>query len=176
MRNKHSEQNIAFRVYNNGNDFLGTATIEMPEISYITETLNGAGLAGEIESPVIGLTQSMTMTMTFTSVIHNVFDVLDWSQSQLYECYSALQISDPTTGIRDSVPYRINVIGRVKTDTLGTLEQGKKHGNEIELEVTRLEVFLDNEEKLVIDKLNFIHRVNGVDKLGTVRQQLGLSV
>lgn len=42
--------------------------------------------------------------------------------------------------------------------------------------MTRLEVLLDGEEKLLIDKLNFIHRVNGTDLLATVRAQMGLNV
>lgn len=171
-----SEQTVAFRVYYQGKDFLGMATLEMPEVSYITETLNGAGLAGEIESPVIGLTQSMTVKFSFTSATHPPFDSLDWTKQPLFECYSALQVADPATGIRSSVPFRVNVIGRPKTFSMGSLEQGKKHGNEEELEVTRLEVFLDGEEKLLIDKLNFIHRVNGKDLLATARQQMGLNV
>lgn len=171
-----SEQTVAFRVYWQGQDFLGTATIELPEVGYITETLNGAGIAGEIESPVMGLTQSMSVTLAFTSATHQPFNTLDWTKQPLFECYSALQVADPSTGVRDSVPYRVNIVGRPKSLSLGSLEQGKKHGNEEELEVTRLEIFLDDEEKLVIDKLQFIHRVNGTDLLAKARQQMGLNV
>lgn len=171
-----TEQNIAFRVYYQGTDLLGLATLEMPQIQYITETLNGAGIAGEIESPVIGLTQSMTCKMSFTSATPNVFDSLNWTLQPLFECYSALQFVDESTGIRDSMPYRINMIGRPKSINLGSLEQGKKHGNEEELELTRLEVLLDGKEKLLIDKLQFIHRVNGTDLLQSVRAQMGLNV
>ena len=171
-----TEQNIAFRVYYQGTDLLGLATLEMPQIQYITETLNGAGIAGEIESPVIGLTQSMTCKMSFTSATSNVFDSLNWTLQPLFECYSALQYVDESTGIRDSVPYRINMIGRPKSMSLGSLEQGKKHSNEEELELTRLEVLLDGKEKLLIDKLQFTHRVNGVDLLQSVRVQMGLNV
>ena len=93
-----------------------------------------------------------------------------------YECYSALQVTDDATGKRVSVPYRINILGRVKNFPIGTLEQGKKHGNELELEVTRLEVLLDGEEEFLFDKLNFIHKVKGTDLLATVRSQMGLNV
>ncbi len=171
-----TEQNVAYRVYYQGTDLLGIATLEMPQIQYITETLNGSGLAGEIDSPVIGLTQSMTCKMTFTSATPDVFDMLDWTVQPLFECYSSLQTVDETTGIRDSVPYRINMIGRPKSMPLGSLEQGKKHGNECELELTRLEILLEDTEKLLIDKLQFIHRVNGNDLLSKVRAQMGLNV
>lgn len=173
---KRPEQTIAYRVYHNGSDMIGVATVELPEIAYMTETLSGAGIAGEIENPTLGIVESMTVKFSFTSVTAEIFNTLDWTRSALYECYSALQMTDDATGQRISVPYRINVLGRAKSFPLGTLEQGKKHGNEQELEVTRLEVLLDGEEKFLFDKLNFIHRVNGTDLLATVRAQMGLNV
>ena len=59
--------------------------------------------------------------------------------------------------------------------SLGTLEIGKKHGNDLELEVTRLEILLDGEEQLLIDKINFIYKVQGKDLLAAVRVQMGLN-
>ena len=43
------------------------------------------------------------------------------------------------------------------------------------MEITRLEVLLDGQEKLMIDKLAFIYRVNGNDLLRQVRAQTGLN-
>ena len=169
------EQTIAYRVYWQGKDLLGTAQIEMPQVQYMTETLSGSGLAGEIESPTIGLTQSMTCKMTFTSATKDVFDILDWTLQPLFECYSALQNVDESTSIRESIPYQLNIVGRPKNMSLGTMEQGKKLGNVLELEVTRLEILLDGEEQLLIDKINFIHRVKGNDLLVAVRVQMGLN-
>lgn len=170
------EQTISFRVYHDGTDQIGVATIDLPELSYMTESLSGAGIAGEIDSPTLGLTESMTLKMSFISVYPEVFNMLDWTQPNLFECYASMQMSDPATSMRTSVPYRINVVGRAKSFPLGTLEPGKKQGSEQELEIIRLEVLLDGEEKVLIDKLNFLHRVNGTDLLTTVRAQMGLNV
>ena len=84
-------------------------------------------------------------------------------------------MSDDATSVRSSIPYQINFLGRAKSYPLGSLEQGKKHGNEVEMEITRLEVLLDGQEKLMIDKLAFIYRVNGNDLLRQVRAQTGLN-
>lgn len=170
------EQTIAYRVYHDGNDLIGVATLEMPEIKYMTETLSGSGVAGEIENPTIGITESLSVKFAFTSVETRIFHTLDWTAPALYECWAALQVTDDATGQRVSLPLRVNLVGRVKTFPLGSLEQGKKHGNELELELTRLQILLDGEEKLLIDKLNFIHNVNGTDLLATVRSQIGLNV
>lgn len=170
------EQTISFRVYHDGTGQIGVATIDLPELSYMTESLSGAGIAGEIDSPTLGMTESMTLKMSFNSVYPEIYNMLDWTRSNLFECYAAVQMSDPATSMRTSVPLRVNIVGRAKSFPLGSLEPGKKQGNEQELEVTRLEVLLDGEEKLLIDKLNFIHRVNGTDLLATVRAQMGLNV
>lgn len=171
-----SEQTVAYRVYHAGTDLLGTATIEAPQLQFLTDTISGSGIAGEIENPVIGMTQAMSVKFTFNSPMPEQFNTVDWNNPALYECYGALQVSDDATGMRDSVPVRMNILGRPKNFSLGTWEQGKKHGNEIEMEATRLEYLLDGEEKLLIDKLNFIFLVNGKDLFQKIRQQIGLNI
>lgn len=172
---KRPEQTVAYRVYHQGVDFIGTATVELPNIQYMNETLSGSGIAGEIDNPTIGITQSISCKLTFTSYTTEIFNTLNWSETALYECYGSLQESDDASGIRDSIPVRINFLGRVKSFPLGTLEQGKKLGQELEMEVTRLEILMAGVEKLLIDKLNFIHRVNGKDLLAKVRSQIGMN-
>lgn len=173
---KRPEQTVAFRIYHRGRDYLGVASVELPQVQYMNETLSGSGIAGEIDNPTIGITQSMTAKMAFTAITDEAFAALDWTDTALYECYSALQVSDDANGARDSIPYQLNILGRPKSFPLGSLEQGKKHGNELELEVTRLQILMDEVEKLLIDKLNFIYRVNGNDLLAKVRSQTGLNI
>ena len=52
--NKIPERLIGFRVYNDNNDLLGIATVTLPMIEAMTDTVSGAGIAGEVESPVLG--------------------------------------------------------------------------------------------------------------------------
>lgn len=66
MKNR-PEQTIAYRVYYGGTDMLGIASVEMPQVQYITETISGSGVAGEYESPAKGMTQSMTAKLSFIS-------------------------------------------------------------------------------------------------------------
>lgn len=171
---RRPEQTIAYRVYRNGTDLLGIAQVEMPQIQYITETINGSGVAGEYDSPALGMTQSMTAKFTWISQTREFFRLLDASDQLLLECYASVQQVDETTGVRVAKPLKVTVLGVVKSSPLGSLETGKKHGNETEVEALRVQVELDNEEMLLIDKLNFLHRVNGSDNLRLVREHLGL--
>ena len=62
--NKVPERLINFRVYNDGNDLLGVANVDLPSIEAMSDTVSGAGIAGEVESPILGHFASMTATFT----------------------------------------------------------------------------------------------------------------
>jgi len=149
------EQTIAFRAYFQGTDLLGVATIEMPQVQFLSETISGSGVAGEYESPALGMTQSMSVKLSWISQTKNFYKLLDSTLPPLLE-------------------LRASLLAHTKSSPLGSLETGKKHGNETEMEVLRLQVELDGTEMLLIDKLNYIHRVLGKDMLATVREHLGL--
>ncbi|MDL2279069.1 phage major tail tube protein [Desulfovibrio sp. OttesenSCG-928-G11] len=168
------EQTIAFRIYKNAGPLLGVATAELPQVGLVTDTISGSGIAGEYESPAMGQTSSMTCKLTWISQTAHFYDLLDESSGTQLELRASVQQADETTGLRKSVGLRVSLIGALKSAPLGSLETGKKQGNETELEVTRLRVELGGAEKLLIDKLAMLYRVNGNDALKAVREQLGL--
>lgn len=53
MRNV-PENLINFRVYEDGGAFLGISDVTLPKLSAMTQTIKGAGLAGELEAPTRG--------------------------------------------------------------------------------------------------------------------------
>lgn len=174
MSGRRPEQTIAFRAYFNGTDLLGVATIEMPQVQFLTETISGSGVAGEYESPTLGQTQSMTAKLSWISQTRNFYKLLDSTLLPLLELRASVQTEEETTGIRLPVPLLVTLLAHTKSSPLGSLETGKKHGNETELEVLRLQVELGGEEMLLIDKLRYIHRVQGKDILALTREHLGL--
>ncbi len=171
---RRPEQNIAYRVYHNGTDLLGVATVEMPQLQFITETISGTGVLGEYESPAMGQFQSMSVKLTWTSQTKNFFRLLQGSVQPMLELRASMQVEDEATGLRKAVPLLVTLLAHAKSSPLGSLEVGKKHGNETELEVIRLQVELNGEEMLLIDKLRYIYRVLGEDQLSDVREHLGL--
>ena len=66
--NKVPERLINFRVYNDGNDLLGVANVDLPSIEAMSDTVSGAGIAGEVESPILGHFGSMTATFTWRTI------------------------------------------------------------------------------------------------------------
>ena len=55
---------INFAAYENGNEFLGMADVTLPDLTFLTQTVSGAGLGGNVEA-VMPLIDAMTLTLNF---------------------------------------------------------------------------------------------------------------
>lgn len=69
------EKTISFEVYSGSQLFMDIVDAELPNVEYMSETLSGAGIAGEIDSPTIGHTGNMSVKMKFraaTSIALNL--------------------------------------------------------------------------------------------------------
>lgn len=70
--NQIPERLINFRCYRNGTDLLGVATVTLPQFQAMTDTVSGAGIAGEVETPVLGHYSSITTTVAFRTITADV--------------------------------------------------------------------------------------------------------
>ncbi|GHV57177.1 hypothetical protein FACS1894216_21620 [Synergistales bacterium] len=71
MSNIIPEKNISFSVYYDGEDMLGIAEGELPNLEAMTQTVSGAGIAGEFDSVTLGHFSSMSLSLTWRSVTDN---------------------------------------------------------------------------------------------------------
>lgn len=160
-----------FNVYNVGNKLLGTSDIELPEIAFMTDTLSGAGIAGEIDSPVLGMVQSMTTTLTWRTVT-KAAGVLAAPRVHALEIRGSQEVFDQAAGVKRAQPVRLAIRGQTKRSALGSFEVGSATGSETEFEVTYLKVTIDNEDVVEIDKYNYICLIDGTDYLADVRENI----
>lgn len=166
------EKTIAYNVYKQGAELLGVADPELPSIELMTETMSGAGIAGEIETPTLGQTKSLSLKLKFRSKTASYFKLLNPGMHEL-DLRASIQVQDTAAGTLTSEPERILVRGMNKKAALGKWETGKPQDADVELEVSYLKIVQNGQEVLEVDKLNFIFRVNGTDHLATVRNDLG---
>lgn len=73
--NKVPERLINYRVYNESNALLGIATVDLPEIQAMSDTVSGAGIAGEVDSPVLGHFQAMSATFNWRTIEKPAMDL-----------------------------------------------------------------------------------------------------
>lgn len=170
--NQIPEKLINFRVYEGGTNFAGIVDAELPELESMTETVKGAGIAGEYDSPVIGHYQSMTLSLSWRTPTPKLLQLAAPKVHQL-DLRGAIQVNDAANGQYKSVPLRVTVNCIPKSTKPGKLEVGSPTDSSNEFEVTYIKIWYDGTEYIEIDKLNFICKINGVDYLAAVRQALG---
>lgn len=173
MSNQIPERLINYTVYLEGNRAVGTADAKLPSIEAMTETVSGAGIAGELETPVLGHFKSMTTSIKWRTVTDNSVKLFS-SRSHQIDLRGSQQVYDSGAGTYKTVPIRASMKLMPKKLDLGSLQVAKATDTENEFEVMYLKLFIDNKEVLEIDKLNFICSINGEDILASVRDDLGL--
>ena len=165
---------INYKIYNDSQDVIGTASLDLPEIAYMTDTISGAGIAGEVDSPVRGHFSSMTLTIHWRTVEKDLL-LFTSHKAHTLDAYGSMQTYDSANGQYDSIPVHLSMRAVPKTGSLGSFEPGASTDSSMEFELVYLKIYVDGKEKVEIDKFNFIHKVDGEDLLGKVRQDLGMS-
>ncbi len=65
MANGIDEGIVNYALYEDGKRYLGVASVNLPDCESEVFTVNGAGIAGEIEIPVTSYLKPMTVTINF---------------------------------------------------------------------------------------------------------------
>jgi len=168
------ERLTAFRVYMDGSaDLHGVADIQLPSIENMSDTVKGAGIAGEYESPTIGHFGSMQLTLNWRTLSKNLLKTLR-QKAMRFDCRGAFQEYDAGAGEYKIRKTRVVVQGTPKKVDPGKHETGATSDASTEVEVLYLKIEVNGETLVEIDKLNYICVIDGVDYLAEVRSALGL--
>ncbi|MCF7936838.1 MAG: phage major tail tube protein [Synergistales bacterium] len=173
MSNPVPEKLINFRVYLDGTDLLGNSDVELPNLEAMTDTVKGAGVAGEVDSPVLGHYGSMSLTMNWRVITGNT-TILAKPQAHQLDLRGSVQVYDASDGKYLTKALKVVVKAVPKNTQLGKLDVGAAQEAVSEFEVNYIKVLVDGTEKIEIDKYNFICKIEGEDYLQSVRENLGL--
>lgn len=150
----------------------GTGDVELPALEAMTATHSGSGIPGELEVPVTGHFGSMELTINWLTVDDGQFDLME-GQNVSLEIRGVQQLFETETASEKLNGVKVVVRGLLKSTELGTFTKGSPTDGTSVIEVTYLKVFVGGKAKLEIDKLNYIYRVNGKDRLADDRAFLG---
>lgn len=168
------EKLINFRVYNNGADLVGSADVTLPKLNAMTQTVKGAGIAGEIDSPVLGHYSSTEVEINFRNIDKDSITLASPKGHHL-DIRGAQQVYDSSTGEYVVKKVKLVVRGVPKTDDLGKLDVGATTDTKLTLECDYVKLSIDGETQIELDKYNYIANIGGVDYLADVRDALGLN-
>lgn len=171
MSNQIPERLIAFNAYDGNNVLLGVVDVELPEIVFMSDTVSGTGIMGEIDSTTIGHTEGMETTINYRTVIDRALKMLS-PKGRTLTFRAAQQIANGATGASEAEGLRVTMTVKPKSFAPGTLAPAATTDSSSVFSVTYIAIYLKNKEHLVIDKLNQVFRIEGVDYYAPVRNLL----
>ena len=166
------ESVINFAVYEDSVEYVGMAGVTLPNLAAIVQTPTGAGIAGNVEVPVLGHYDVMSLTLNFrTTTEHSVR--LSEPRRHNIDLRMAQQIEDTVAGEVKVQSIKHVLVVVPKTDTGGSIAPAAPTNGSGEYSVRYWATYIDGAKVREIDPLNFICVVNGVDYLAHVRKAIG---
>jgi len=165
---------INFMCYDEAEKMIGTTDVTLPNLAYMTDTIRGAGINGEIDAPTRGHFQSLSMTVNWRSLIpENLRFVAPRTYLLTYR--GSLQIYNPDSGEFTSQAIKVVTKSLPKSLNPGNFDVATQMGTTGEFELVYIKITIEGWPLLEIDKLSFICKIDGVDYLAKVRQDIGLA-
>ncbi|MMZ43892.1 Phage tail tube protein FII [compost metagenome] len=152
---------------------LGNGDITLPSLEAMSETMSGAGIAGEIDVPTSGFYSSLTVDIAWRSVDRAAIKMASTKLHSL-DIRGAQQVFDMTLPGMRVEQVKVTIKGLGKTLDLGTFATNSPTDGSTSLEVTYIKIEIGEEKVLELDKLNFIFYVDGSDEMTDVRRALGM--
>lgn len=172
MSNPIPEKVVNFNVYNETAKLVGVAgEVTLPDFEAMTETISGAGIAGEYESPTPGHFSSQEIEIPFRTISGSSFDLMKNAGKSIV-LRAAQQSFDMAQGKVSQRPLKITFRGIPKGIALGKIGVGTPTETTNRMEVLYIKIEENGKVLLEYDKLNFVFILNGEDLMAAVRNAI----
>ena len=178
---------INFKVYEDSVEYVGMAQATLPDLTALTQSISGAGIAGNVESVILGHFDAMTLGLNFRTVTDQSVKLSE-PRRHTIDLRVAQQDEDVVAGkvvvrartefeehgkdrmriIVTELPYQVN-----KRQLIKNIADAPSNGSG-EYAVRYWATYIDGKKVREVDQLNFICYVNGTDYLADVRKALGM--
>lgn len=163
---------ITFAVYEDTDEFAGIASVKLPEKNRKVITINGAGIGGDVEVPIPGHYDAMTLEMVFRNYSPEVARLREHRRHNI-ELRAAQQREDPVSGtiITDSVKHVFVTIP--KSASGGNIAPASPSDTTVVSTVRYWATYINGVKVDEIDPFNGFDITNGNDYNAAVRKALG---
>ena len=161
---------IAHKFFDNGVDIDDNVSCQLPTIENGSTEVKGAGILGALDLPSSAQLNSMIFSAVQRSINKGSISIASPGKHNIELRF----VKDAMTGDGQSVPQgtKIFVTGIFKKFDPGKVETNATMDGSIDYEVLRYRIVIDGEEVLLIDKINYIYKVNGIDYMSNVKAAL----
>ena len=170
---KLDEVVVSYRVFEDSTEYLGIANVTLPDIEFLTTTISGAGIAGEVEEVVKGHLRAMKTTLNFNTFGENALKLTTPVDHKI-DLRAVQQDRNMTAGkVEMRNVKHVMVIKPIKV-SIGKLETANTADASGEYAVSYYAQYVRGKKVIEIDQLNYKCVINGVDYLADVRIAMGL--
>lgn len=166
------EMIVNYNAYQDGAGLLGLASeVQLPQFEAMTETISGAGIAGEYEVAIPGHFGSQTIEFQFRALDEQMVKLMEPRRKTIV-LRASQQGYNVTSGEKRYDGLKISVRGVPKSSEGGKIAVGKPTESKVTLEITYYKVEKNGKVLIEYDKLNMIYIIDGVDYLEEIRNQI----
>lgn len=163
---------INFAIYEDGSEYLGMASVALPDLNALTQSVSGAGIAGNVDAVILGHFEAMSMTLNFRTMTEQSIKLSEPRRHNI-DLRVAQQEEDPVSGTVGAVAVKHVLVVVPKSDKGGSVAPASPSNGSGEYAVRYWKTYIDGKKVREIDPLNFICEINGTDYLADVRKALG---
>ena len=168
----HDELIVNFEVYEDGSNLLGIAQCTLPNIQFMTQNIQGAGIGGTIDAVAQGMVNAMSFTMNFRSATGDAVKVFTPGAHQLtlMACEQGWDASRVTKVMKSD---KFVITADPKNFNFGNLAPASVPDASNEYSVKYFAGYRDGKQLFEIDPINMKCVVGGVDYMADVRKAVG---
>lgn len=163
---------INFAVYEDRTEFVGMAKVTLPDINFLTQTISGAGIGGNVEAVLAGMVENMTVGMSFNSCTDQAIKLAEPRRHNI-DLRIAQNVEDTVAGTIKPGDEKHVMVVIPKSTKLGTVAPASSMDASGEYACRYWAAYIDGKKMIEIDPLNNICYINGTDYLADVRKALG---
>lgn len=164
---------INFEVYEDGVNFLGIAKVTLPDTTNKVLTVNGAGIAGDVDIPVPGHKDAMSVKIEFLDAPEAAYSLAE-HRVHIIDIRAAHEDYDATTGAIKVVAYKHILEIIPKSQTGGTLAPTAAQAASGEYSCLSIQDYIDGKLMRHYDPLKIIDiDASGNDRGAPIRAALG---
>lgn len=169
---KQPEAIIDFEVYEDSANLVGVAKATLPDITFLTQTLSGAGITGNIEAVLIGMVDKMELGLDFRSVTDAAARLASPVKHRI-ELRVAEQIWDTVAVEKEIQAVKYVMVVVTKSTSTGAIAPASPADASGKYSVYYYAAYKNGKTLWELDPFNQICNINGVDYLADVRRALG---
>ncbi len=170
--NRQPAAYVTLEIYDDGVDLMGVAKVKLPAITYPCVTIAGTGMMGNMEVPLYGMVDNMTMDINWLSHTGDAVRLAAPKKHQL-DLRVVEEFWDVEGAEERVQPNKYVVLVRPKTMDPGTVTPMSAADASGQYAVYYYAAYRDGKQLWEIDKRSMKCVILGVDYMAPVRKALG---